>query len=92
MMDLDKATGRVLRYGVYLAIAILVLGAIVLQFAEGVGNTLLNTGVAFLVLTPFFSIVISAFSLYTEGDYRWMRIALVVLAITIAGIIVAFFF
>ena len=91
-MDLDKATGRVLRYGVYLAIAILVLGAIVLQFAEGVGNTLLNIGVAFLVLTPFFSIVISAFSLYAEGDYRWMRIALVVLAITTAGIIVAFFF
>ena len=91
-MDLDKCTGHVLRYGVYLAIAVMIVGVIALQFDESVGNTIITVGVSLLVLTPFFSIIVSAISLYTERDYRWMRVALCVLLITTVGIVVAFFF
>lgn len=89
-MDLDKSTGYVLRYGVYVAIAIMVLGLVVQQFAE-VGGTIINVGVGLLVLTPFFSIIMSAFALYTERDYKWLRVAMCVLLISIVGIVSAFF-
>ena len=91
-MDLDKFTGRALRYGVCLAIAVMSIGAIALQFDESVGNMIITVGVSLLVLTPFFSIIVSAISLYTERDYKWLRVALCVLLITAVGIVMAFIF
>ena len=89
-MDLNKVTGRVLRYGVYLAMAVMAIGAVVLQFDESLGNSVINVGVALLVLTPFFSIIASAVALYSGRDFTWLRVALAVLFITGVGILVAF--
>ena len=91
-MDLNKVTGRVLRYGVYLAMAVMAIGAVVLQFDESLGNSVINVGVALLVLTPFFSIIASTVALYSERDFTWLRVGLAVLFITGVGILVAFFF
>lgn len=91
-MDLNKVTGRVLRYGVYIAVSVIAIGVVISQFGGSVGGPIVNAGIALLVLTPFFSIVASTVALYTERDYRWMRVALCVLGITFVGIAVAFFF
>jgi uncharacterized membrane protein len=90
-MDLDKATGRVLRYGVYVSIIVMLLGLVVSSFDVSVGSVILNIGVSILVLTPFFSILASSMALFLEKDFRWLRVSLTVLIITIIGILVAFF-
>lgn len=90
-MQLDKSTGLVLRYGAYASIAIIVVGLVIAMFADRVGNTILYVGIALLVLTPFFSIIVSALALYQAKDREWLRIALSVLAISLVGILVAFF-
>lgn len=90
-MDLDKATGRVLRYGVYVSIIVMLLGLVVSSFNGSVGSTILNIGVSILVLTPFFSILASSMALFLERDFKWLRVSLTVLIITIIGILVAFF-
>jgi uncharacterized membrane protein len=90
-MDLDKATGRVLRYGVYVSIIVMLLGLVVSSFDVSVGSVILNIGVSILVLTPFFSILASSMALFLERDFKWLRVSLTVLIITIIGILVAFF-
>ena len=90
-MDLDKATGRVLRYGVYISIIVMLLGLVVSSFDVSVGSVILNIGVSILVLTPFFSILASSMALFLERDFKWLRVSLTVLIITIIGILVAFF-
>ena len=85
-------TGRVLRYGVYLAMAVMIIGVSMSQFDGAIGNSVINVGVALLILTPFFSIIASAIALYSERDFTWLRVALAVLIITGLGILVAFFF
>jgi uncharacterized membrane protein len=90
-MDLDKATGRVLRYGVYVSIIVMLLGLVVSSFDVSVGSVILNIGVSILVLTPFFSILASSMALFLEKDFKWLRVSLTVLIITIIGILVAFF-
>ena len=90
-MDLDKATGRVLRYGVYVSIVVMSIGLFISLFHNSVGSVFLYAGVAILVLTPFFSILVSSLALYSERDFKWLRISMTVLLITIVGILVAFF-
>lgn len=90
-MELNKVTGRVLRFGVYLAMAVMTIGVIVLRFDESAGNLILYFGVALLILTPFFSIFASAIALYFERDFTWLRVAFAVLLITGMGIVTAFF-
>lgn len=90
-MDLDKATGRVLRYGVYVSIVVMSIGLFISLFSNSVGSVFLYAGVAILVLTPFFSIIASSLALYSERDFKWLRISMTVLLITIVGILVAFF-
>ena len=91
-MNLDRSTGRVLRYGVFLAIAVMSIGVILQQFDVSVSDTIMTVGIGLLVLTPFFSIIASTIALYLEKDYKWMRVSLCVLLITAIGILVAFIF
>lgn len=70
--------------------AIIIVGIVTAVFAERVGNAILYVGTALLVLTPFFSIIVSALALYQAKDYKWLRVALSVLVISVIGILVAF--
>ena len=88
-MDLDKATGRVLRYGVYVSIVVMSIGLFISLFCNSVGSVFLYAGVAILVLTPFFSIIASSLALYS--DFKWLRTSMTVLLITVVGILVALF-
>ena len=88
-MELDRSTGLTLRYGVYLSMAIMVIGLVLMQIGADIGASILNAGIAVLVFTPFVSIMVSTLALYTERDWEWLRVALTVLAITACGIVVA---
>ena len=88
-MELDRSTGLTLRYGVYLSMAIMVIGLVLMQIGADIGASILTAGIAVLVPTPFVSIMVSTLALYTERDWEWLRVALTVLAITACGIAVA---
>jgi uncharacterized membrane protein len=90
-MNLNKSTGLALRYGVYLAMTVMIFGVFILQLDEQIGNSIIYAGVALLILTPFFSIIVSTVAMYIERDFVWLPVALFVLLITTLGIIIAFF-
>ena len=89
-MELNQSTGRTLRYGITVGITILITGLIVNMFSEDIGERILWFGIGVLVFIPLVSILVSALALYMERDMYWLRIALIVIAISAVGMYVSF--
>ncbi len=90
-MDLDRDTSMVLKYGIAVAICILAVGAIIGAFDEGLSHTVMNGGLAVLIMIPFLSIIVSAVALYMEKDRYWLLVAIGLLVITGAGMAIAWY-
>lgn len=92
MTDVNVSTGRTLRYGVILGLAILVAGLLISAVSQDLSTDIMTVGIAVIIFTPMVSIVVSAVMLYLEKDYRWFGWASVVLVITLVGLAVAYFY
>ena len=92
MMDMNIATGRTLRYGVMIGLAILMAGLLIEAISYDVGMSFISVGLAAIIFTPMVSIAVSASALYMEKDYRWFGWVLLVLIITLVGLAVSYFY
>ena len=89
---MNTATGRTLRYGVIIGLLILAAGMLTMSVSEDTGMGILKMGIAVIIFTPMVSIVVSAVALYMERDYRWFGWVSILLAITLAGLAVSYYF
>ena len=92
MIELNVTTGRVLRYGIIVGLAILLAGLIATAFSADIGETILKAGIAVVIFTPLVSIFVSALALYLERDLYWLGWVLLVIAISMVGLYVSFNF
>ena len=92
MTDVNVSTGRTLRYGVILGLAILVAGLLISAVSQDLSTDIMTVGIAVIIFTPMVSIVVSAVTLYLEKDYRWFGLVSIVLVITLVGLAVAYFY
>lgn len=92
MIDVSASTGRTLRYGVLIGLAILVAGLIAEIIAHDTGISIITAGIAVIIFTPMVSIMVAAASLYLEKDYVWLGWVSILLIITVIGFIVAYLY
>lgn len=89
MIELNSSTGRMLRYGISVGIAVLLIGLIATAFSDDVGERILWAGVAVVIFVPFVSIIISALALYTEKDWYWLKRVVLVVVISLVGLTIS---
>ena len=92
MIELNVTTGRVLRYGITVGLAILLVGLIASAMSADVSDSILKAGIAVVIFTPLISIFVSALALYLEKDMYWLAWVLMVIAISMVGLYVSFNF
>lgn len=90
MNMLSRNTGLFLKYGIYAAVAVLVVGVLTSFISTDIGNIIINVGIFILVFIPFLSIIVSAVALYREKDMYWLKVTLLLIAISVIGIILAY--
>ena len=86
-MNLYDATSDSLRYGILVSMAIIALGLV--TDWSGYGENVLWFGVLALILTPFFSVIVSLICLVREKDLYWAKVAVVLLSVVTAGVMIA---
>ena len=92
MTDVNILTGRALRYGIILGLAVLAVGIITGFFSQDASMSVMTAGIAVIIFTPMASIVVSAVSLYLEKDYLWFGWVCILLVITAVGFAVAYLY
>ena len=91
MRDLETSNSIVLKYGVYIAIAIITAGFVLGLAGLSAGTAVMTAGIALLILVPFVGILASVVSLYALHDTYWLKVALLLTAITVIGMVIAYF-
>ena len=89
MIELNSSTGRMLRYGISVGIAVLLVGLVTTAFSDDVGEMILWAGVAVVIFVPFISIIVSALALYTEKDWYWLKRVILVVVISLVGLTIS---
>ena len=92
MIELNVTTGKVLRYGITVGLAILLIGLIASAMSADISDSILKAGIAVVIFTPLISIFVSALALYLEKDTYWLSWVLLVIAISMVGLYVSFNF
>ena len=90
-MDLETSNGKVLKYGVYAAVAVIALGLVLHIAGVSFGMTVMTAGIALMIIVPFLGILVSVAALYTQKDGYWLKVALLLACITAVGMAVAYF-
>ena len=91
MKDLETSNSIVLKYGVYIAIAAIAVGFVLGLAGISAGTAVMTVGIALLIIVPFLGIVVSVISLYSLRDSYWLKVALLLTAITVIGMVIAYF-
>lgn len=89
MIELNSSTGRVLRYGITVGIAVLLVGMLASIFSEDVSGTILWVGVGIVIFVPFVSVIVSALALYCEKDWYWLKRVILVVVISAVGLAIS---
>jgi uncharacterized membrane protein len=90
-MSVERDTSFVLKYGSLIGIVIITAG-LVMHLADLSGSmTVLTSGIAVIVLTPFAGMVTSFTSFFVNGERNNALTALTLTAITLAGMLIAFY-
>jgi uncharacterized membrane protein len=88
-MSLNDETSWVLRWGTVVGLAIMAVG-LVLSFA-GFSDDIIAAGILVLIFTPAAGVVISTKCLIQEKDWKWVRVAVLLIIILVAGSLLSYF-
>ena len=87
-MNTERNTSLTLKYSLFLGMAIVIIGLIV--YMMDMGDNILWAGLLFVIVSPLIGVVVTTVSLWLEKDYKWMYVALVLIAISVIGILVKY--
>ena len=87
-MNTERNTSLTLKYSLIVGMAIVIIGLIVNMLDMGDG--ILWTGLLFVIVSPLIGVVVTTVSLWLEKDYKWMYVALILIAISMIGILVKY--
>ncbi len=82
-MDMNRSTSLMLRAGIYVGLAVSLVGLIMSM--SDMGDRVLWLGMLILILSPFLGIVVTMVSLVIQKDWRWAAVAAVLICITATG-------
>ena len=87
-MNTERNTSLTLKYSLIVGMAIVIIGLIVNMLDMGDG--ILWTGLLFVIVSPLIGVVVTTVSLWLEKDYKWVYVALILIAISVIGILVKY--
>ncbi len=82
-MDINRSTAVMLRAGIYIGLAISLVGLVLSMLDKGDG--VLWLGILVLILSPFLGVIVTTVSLVIQKDWRWAAVAVVLICITATG-------
>lgn len=82
-MDINRSTAVMLRAGIYIGLAISLVGLVLSMMDRGDG--VLWLGILVLILSPFLGVIVTTVSLVIQKDWRWAAVAVVLICITATG-------
>ena len=86
-MTLNKLTALVLRAGIMLGLALIIIGLAVTM--TGGEDSILYAGVLVLIASPFAGVIATFLCLVKEKDWFWVLVAGILLIITCAGVVLS---
>ena len=87
-MNTEHNTSLTLKYSLIVSMAVVIIGVIVHMM--DMGDEILWTGLLLVIISPLIGVAVTTVSLWLEKDYKWMYIALVLIAISVVGILVKY--
>ena len=87
-MSAERNTSLTLKYSLVIGMAVVIAGLVV--YLMDMGNEILWTGLLFVIISPLIGVAVTTVSLWIEKDYKWMYVALVLIAISVVGILVKY--
>lgn len=79
-----------LRYGTLAAMVIILIGLLMDSMGLAYSGDLLWFGILVLILSPMFGVIAAFICLAYDRETRWASVAAVLIAVTVAGVIVSF--
>ncbi len=86
-MNVNRATALTIRAGVVIGVVLMALGLAVSML--GGTDTVLYYGVLVLIVSPFAGVLATLVCLVTERDTFWISVAVVLLAVVVAGMLLS---
>ena len=87
-MNTERNTSLTLKYSLIVSMAVVIVGVIV--HLMDMGDDILWTGLLLVIVSPLLGVAVTTVSLWLEKDYKWMYVALVLIAISVIGILVKY--
>ena len=87
-MNAERNTSLTLKYSLVIGMAVVIAGLVV--YLMDMGDEILWTGLLFVIISPLIGVAVTTISLWIEKDYKWMYVALVLIAISVIGILVKY--
>ncbi len=87
-MNTERNTSLTLKYSLIVSMAVVIIGLIV--YMMDMGDEILWTGLLLVIVSPLIGVAVTTVSLWIEKDYKWMYVALILIAISVIGILVKY--
>lgn len=87
-MNAERNTSLTLKYSLVIGMAVVIAGLVV--YLMGMGDEILWTGLLLVIISPLIGVAVTTISLWIEKDYKWMYVALLLIAISVVGILVKY--
>ena len=87
-MNTERNTSLTLKYSLIVSMAVVIVG--VIAHLMDMGDDILWTGLLLVIVSPLIGVVVTTVSLWLEKDYKWMYVALILIAISVIGILVKY--
>ncbi len=87
-MNTERNTSLTLKYSLIVSMAVVIVG--VIAHLMDMGDDILWTGLLLVIVSPLIGVAVTTVSLWIEKDYKWMYVALVLIAISVIGILVKY--
>ncbi len=79
-MNLELTTSRTLKISICLSITLIILGEILNIL--NCGTAVLYIGIFLLIISPLIGVIVSTICLSLEKDWKWVYVALILIAIS----------
>lgn len=87
-MSLNDETSWVLKWGTVVGLAIMAVG-LVLSFA-GFSEDIMAAGILVLIFPPAVGVVVTTKCLVQEKDWKWVKVAILLIIILAAGCVLSY--